>query len=128
MELKYHSKLTEVRTSHPCPICGAKVKTDYVDGVDSILTEEGMSCVVCGLYYTFAFGAWKIGIEEFVWIDFYDSTFTEEEQKKRYEEQELVLNLYKKLFVEEAQLTTEEVNELKRLEDSMKVTQEQIGF
>lgn len=128
MNPKYHSKLTEISTTKPCPICGGKVKTDYVDGVDSILTEESMTCVLCGLNYTFAFGNSKICIEGFIWEYSYSNDGTEEGQKQRYEEQELVLNLYKKLFVEDARLTTEEVNKLRNLEESMKVIHEQIGF
>lgn len=67
-----------------CPVCNNKLKcTDYYDSDFHITVEEHERCYRCGYDYEFAYGAYKIMLnnKEFLWS--YDTPYIERNQMYR---------------------------------------------
>lgn len=105
----------ELTDTGACPICDAKVRKDYEDFMDYTLCEYRYVCDRCGLASTYAYGNYETYIEDFGWGYTHNSNLESEQMKQEQEEQKFVAKMYRKMIVEQKELTAEEDRVLEEL-------------
>lgn len=105
----------DISYAENCPICRHKIRKSHEDFLDHTLAEYGYVCDCCGLMSSYAYGYYETGIEEFVWNHSYNSEPTKEEVEKEKMQQLLVLNMYRKIHIDNESLTEEEEDKLDAL-------------
>ena len=106
-EIKEFTSL-ELTDTGACPICDAKVRKDYEDFMEYTLCEYRYVCDRCGLSSSYAYGNYETYIDEFGWGHTHNTNPKGEQMKQEQKEQEFVARLYRKMIVEQEELTAEE--------------------
>lgn len=109
----------ELTDTGNCPICDNKVRKDYEDYMEYTLSEYRYVCDRCGLTSMFAYGNYETYIEEFGWGDTYNSNQTEAEAEQVLAEQKFVARVYRKMLVDNEDLTSDEDTLLEELAEKI---------
>lgn len=116
----------EVSDMKTCPICRHKIRKSYEHFLEHTLAEYGYVCDCCGLSSSYAYGNYETGIEDFFWSHSYNSEPTKEESEKVRRQQQLVLNMYRKIHIDNESLTEEEEDELDALALELRSEEERL--
>jgi hypothetical protein len=102
----------DITCSDKCPICNHKIRKAYEDFIDHTVCEYNYVCDRCGLNTSYAYGRYQTWIEDFMWESSYLSRPSQEEREKESRQQKLVLNLFRKIHVDNESLTEAEEKQL----------------